>query len=515
METEQLCRILIVDDEQLIRKGIIHYLDWEQEGFTIAGEASNGREALELMETVHPHIIITDIVMPIMDGEELTRVVKERYPHIEIIILSSFSEYDYVRSTFQSGVVDYILKPKLDAASLLNGLKKAASKLSLPNTVHPNSDVSLFNEQIITNLISGYPVKWNEQETSKIFPYPKFYLLGVVKKNSSQETAYLETIVKEKIVKNLRSNVGNGVYYSCCPNKNLGIILINIEKATIEKVIDFANQLTELKPGIGFALSEGFSEFLRLGNVYKEELAKLLNYRFFLSEMPLLMKENLPKNKSHYDQFNLDWFTEELKCKRFTNALAYLTDHVADFSRDYTVDIFEYKAFFSNIVFNITILLSNMEYETNELDSAKYQYFRSFDEVYTAEEAVELLDSFIEEVNKCLLKSQSGQDNFNLKRLVQYINEHYAESLTLTELAEHFHFNPSYLSSYFSTHMQEGFIEYLNKVRIEEAAKLLKANTIPISEISRMVGYSDHSYFCKVFKKIKGLSPSQYKRLNK
>lgn len=73
MKAEELCRILIVDDEQLIRKGIIHYMDWEEEGFIIAGEASNGREALEFIETVNPHIIITDIVMPIMDGEELTR----------------------------------------------------------------------------------------------------------------------------------------------------------------------------------------------------------------------------------------------------------------------------------------------------------------------------------------------------------------------------------------------------------------------------------------------------------
>ena len=95
----------------------------------IVGEASNGQEALELIEATEPHIIITDIVMPIMDGEELTRIVKEKYPHIEIIILSSFGEFDYVRSTFQSGVVDYILKPKLNADGLLKALKTASSRI--------------------------------------------------------------------------------------------------------------------------------------------------------------------------------------------------------------------------------------------------------------------------------------------------------------------------------------------------------------------------------------------------
>ena len=95
---------------------------------------------------------------------------------------------------------------------------------------------------------------------------------------------------------------------------------------------------------------------------------------------------------------------------------------------------------------------------------------------------------------------------------MEYMRENYAEPLTLKEVAKHFHFNPSYLSSYFSTHNNEGFIEYLNKIRIEEAAKLLIKGAASISEISGMVGYSDHSYFCKVFKKIKGLSPSQFKR---
>lgn len=117
-------RLLIVDDEILIRQGIKHYVNWEQEGFEIVGEAAHGQEALDLIEVVKPDFIITDIVMPIMDGEELTRIVKEKYPHIEVIVLSSFGDFDYVRSTFQNGVLDYILKPKLDAESLLAVLRK-------------------------------------------------------------------------------------------------------------------------------------------------------------------------------------------------------------------------------------------------------------------------------------------------------------------------------------------------------------------------------------------------------
>lgn len=104
MATKELCKIIIVDDEILIRQGIKHYINWEQEGFQIVGEASNGKEALEIIERNQPQIVITDIVMPFMDGEELTRIVKSKYPDIEIIILSSFGEFDYVRSTFLGSI---------------------------------------------------------------------------------------------------------------------------------------------------------------------------------------------------------------------------------------------------------------------------------------------------------------------------------------------------------------------------------------------------------------------------
>lgn len=125
----QICKVLIVDDEILVRQGIKYVLDCEQEGFQIVGEAANGREALNSLLTLQPHIIITDIVMPVMDGEELTRLVKRDYPDTEVIVLSSFSEFHYVRSTFQHGVADYILKPKLEAGALLQVLKKTRERI--------------------------------------------------------------------------------------------------------------------------------------------------------------------------------------------------------------------------------------------------------------------------------------------------------------------------------------------------------------------------------------------------
>ncbi|GAE92218.1 DNA-binding response regulator [Gracilibacillus boraciitolerans JCM 21714] len=121
---QEFYKVLIVDDEMLIRQGIINYIEWENEGYKIIGEASNGEEAMQLMASDHPHILITDIVMPGMDGIELVKNVKEFYPETEIIVLSSFENFDYVKQTFQNGVADYILKPKLNTEELLQTLNR-------------------------------------------------------------------------------------------------------------------------------------------------------------------------------------------------------------------------------------------------------------------------------------------------------------------------------------------------------------------------------------------------------
>jgi two-component system, response regulator YesN len=496
----ELGRVLIVDDEQLIRQGIKHYLNWEQEGFEIVGEASNGVEALELIEMKPPHIILTDIVMPIMDGEELTRIVKERYPQIEIIILSSFGEFDYVRSTFQSGVVDYILKPKLDAKGLLKALKAAADRVpSLQmRDKHVSADLSV--GQIIQKLVSGYEVKYDFEKLSEVFPFSKFSLFGIVLKSGESDPP---APIKEKV----EAEFGQEDY-SFYYDRNM--VLVNGDD--FADFIKFAKQLGESNGSYGFVLTETFTDFSQLGVIYKESLVKLLNYRFYFSEQHLLMEKYLPIQEPVCEGFNLDWFTGEFKRRNFEAAFNYLQEHVTALSDCYTLDVYEYKAFVGNIVFNTTVLLGNMEYDVKELEHAKYSYFKSIEEAQSSKEVQDQLNKFITEAKKCISSSQNHFDNQNMKKLLEFIKDHYAEPLTLTDVAKHFHFNPSYLSSYFSTHNREGFIEYLNRIRIEEASKLLVEGKATISEISGIVGYSDHSYFCKVFKKITGLSPSQYRR---
>lgn len=91
----EYCKVVIIDDEFIMRQGMKHMLDWEKEGFQIVGEASNGQEGLEVIEKTKPNIVLTDIVMPVLDGIEFSEILNKRFPEMQLVILSSYDKFEF------------------------------------------------------------------------------------------------------------------------------------------------------------------------------------------------------------------------------------------------------------------------------------------------------------------------------------------------------------------------------------------------------------------------------------
>lgn len=508
------CRVLIVDDEVLIRQGIKYYIDWEKEGFQIVGEASNGQEALNMIEEFNPHILITDMVMPLMDGEQLTKIVKKNYPEMEVIILSSFGDFDYVRSSFQNGAADYILKPKMDCQELLNVLRKAAHKIPNFRSVKPNSNKHLSIEQIIEKLLSGYDGgDYHENLITDVLPKEQYCFLSLL---LPEKFKMKPSVLKEEICAMLPKYFQD---VCCLPIKaeEASItFLLNVDVAHLPVVKKQLNELSRstaaLFPNIKWFLSKPFTAIKEIKKFYEENLWNMKQYLFYLPEMEVVICDALPPLPKEKKVFDLNHFLKMFQHKQFEEAFQYLLEYVDYLSRQYTKDVFEFKSFLGNIVFNITVLLENMKYNNQDLEKEKYRYFSEINEAKEVKEAIGFVNDFLDKVKKAVFSSGHPKSQSNIQLLLDYIEEHYADPLTLTEMAKHFHFNPTYLSAYFKTHHKEGFSEYLNRVRIKKSMELLTLSKISISDISAMVGYSDHSYFCKVFKKITGMSPSIYRR---
>lgn len=125
-----MIRALIVDDEYFVRKGLISTMPWEEFGIQVAGEAGNGRKALEWLEQEPADLLITDLSMPVMNGFDLMREVREQYPRIRIAVLTCHEDFKYIQDALRLGAIDYIVKTELENDTMQNSLRRIASRLN-------------------------------------------------------------------------------------------------------------------------------------------------------------------------------------------------------------------------------------------------------------------------------------------------------------------------------------------------------------------------------------------------
>lgn len=508
------CKILIIDDEFIMRQGIKYMTDWEKEGFKIIGQASNGQEAIELIKKEQPHIIISDIVMPQINGIELSQYIQNNYPDISIIILSSYSDFEYVKSSFQNGAIDYILKPTLELDSLLSTLKKAASRI---NNFTLSSSNAQHIETILKRLILGFNSDINFNELNEIFIHDNFYLFGINAKKlfkDYKERAKLITQLVSELEEFFSSKFTKAIYKTIVLDNEIVLCLINLKHENNSKLIYdlqiFSENFSINFPNSFLVLSKFFNSIKEIKYVYDEDFLFLCSQYFFNKESCFYLSHDYTEI-SNGKSFNFKSFAELMSSFNITTAFDMLLDYISQVIINKNSTEFELKNILQNCTYNAISNFETLNIDNFEINSLKHKFFMQIDQAIYAEDLItickEIRDTFKE-------FTHTYENTFNshmINKIIQYIQLNYAEPLTLTDVSKKFNFNYYYLSSYFSSHNQEGFNEFLNKIRIEKACEFLKKD-ISISTVSSMVGYSDQSYFSKVFKKFTGFTPSSYRK---
>ena len=138
-----LYRIMLVDDEEEVRKAMIRKMDWEKLGFTVAGDAENGEDALEKLEQLEPDVVMTDIRMPYMDGLTLVARIREKYPSIKILIFSGYDDFEYAKQAIKYRVTEYILKP-VNGEELAEILRRV--RISLDEEIEERRNISMLQK---------------------------------------------------------------------------------------------------------------------------------------------------------------------------------------------------------------------------------------------------------------------------------------------------------------------------------------------------------------------------------
>ncbi len=512
-----MCKILIVDDEKLLRQGFIHMTDWSEHGFQIAGEASNGSEALRRIEETHPDIVVTDIRMPVMDGVELTRIIKTRFPAIQVIILSSYNDFDYVRETLKLGALDYLLKPKMEYKELLNLLEKARQTItaledrSVQETALSEVRLEHLRHIFLKNLVSNaHPERSAIQENLKRLRLDLdesdlllFYIL-FDRNIDTMEYCGIETDLKASFGASLAA--GPLLY-----DDQSYVLLLQSPSPD-----DPARQIiVQLQRDYGVNLwviaGEPFAGFENLHPNF-QRLLELSRFCFYEEHNKMLKSVALPDCVSavEFDPKKLNPALEKLDFNALYAQVAALPEGAI--AAGQYIDPYTLKKFFSEVCYYLIHKLNELKLDSEEVNQKKFTYFKNLETAHHYHELLRIFRAILAEIGTFAAAQKESRSPL-IRRIIDYIQQNYADDISLNSVAKCFHLNKSYLCQLFKQQTGENFNNYLMALRIEKAKELLREPEHNVYSAGIGVGYSNPSYFGQVFKNAVGMTPSEYGKL--
>ena len=511
MGGQVMIKVLIVDDEYIMRQGLKYMIDWEQEGFEIVGEATNGAEALRCIESLAPQIIICDIVMPQLDGVDFSEAVHRMYPRIQTIILSGYDKYEYVRHTLINGVVDYILKPTLNPGELRRVLQKAVERI--PGARMGGEPGAVHYEHLVERYLLGHDSVWNRELNGKCFTASYLRMFAVTSGRESENDRDVNEVLYQKLQRDLAGDTWTPVRKMWISLKDgLFCVVLNYElsgeKGMLKDLETIMQQMKLLCPGVFGILSRRMDRPEDLRKVYQQDILRNAERAFYYRGSSFLVSSGKEEEETpQIEKFDFFKYNHLLNNKQYREALALLGEYNRR-AVDGQMDVYRLKNQMKNMIYHF---LDFLQLGDEVQEEYRKKYFRAVNQALYAEDYLECVEGILGEMER--MSGQTGQQtDARIDKILAYIEKNYREDLKLEDLAGEFNFNYHYLSAYFSQQMQEGFSDYLNRVRINKACKLLQESTLPISQISSEVGYAEHSYFCRVFKKITGETPSVWRR---
>lgn len=538
-----MLKIIVVDDEELIRKGLVKALAKQTE-FQVLGEAVNGLEAMELIRQELPDVVITDVKMPHMNGVELVKRLEQDFPEIKKIVISGFGEFDYVRETMRYGALDYLLKP-IDDEQLIALLNKIASSIESDKKQKMvesnlqeklNEGLPFLKEQFIYELVTT--AKYNPADiVEKLSRYeinlaPGSYWVVIVSLDNYRWICREEGVeaANSKLfkVKNCFEEFLAGHYppISCSiPGGQLYLISTPTADPTLIRNLLAAglSYLNANAPGIRVTLSFGppRSDLLNLRECY-QQAASLLKHRFYLGKSEIISYE-APIQPGPNDVTKSDLFIEILNNLHHSlkNCLevgdehqitAIFSDFMAQAQR-YQFDPLEVTKLLIEVYVRLQSNCPEFSKSLLELYGLEESYPKNLEAFDTFDLLVQYNIRLYTAVIQEIVKLRKRKDKRLVKAIKDYIMEHYHEPISLNMIAENVYLSPSYLSDLFKSQTGETISNYLAKVRMEKAKMLLRDVRKKSYEIGEMVGYKDPTYFSKVFKKVVGVSPNEYRNI--
>ncbi len=520
-----MLKVLMVDDEVVVRSAVRNNIDWEAHDFVFCGEAADGEMALSLIQEVKPDILITDIRMPFLDGLELSKIVRGTMPWIKIIILSGHDEFEYAKSAISVGVEEYLLKP-IDSADMLEILKKTATRIQKEK--EERMKVSLLKNKLIISETEKkskiiYDLIYAKKGMKEILArandldidlIAKYYVV-LAAEFTVPENEFIQYTVIESIVEDFVNSCGD-VRYSFLGNDRVVFVLLGNSFAELDdRVFEFAQALkyeverhtcalTTIGVGkIVTRLSEVAKSFASADKARKIMMEQGMHHINTADEIALSEMETLIAKGSLADQLKYATMSDVQSIFEKSVKIDGPEAHSLLFCYYVVVDLYLGCArLINSFGGNPENVLPGMKGIQNINKVIQSQEdFKSY--------AMDMLIRTVE-----FKESQQRDKSFPIiKKAKEYIEQYYGDAnISLHIVAKQVHLSPNHFSMVFSQKTGTTFIEYLTKVRMQQAKEQIEKSLKSLNQIAEEVGYSDANYFSYTFKKYEGITPSEYRK---
>lgn len=536
-------RLVVVDDNPLDRNGILNTVDWEGMGIQVVASYSNGRQVIENVEKDNPHILLSDIAMPVMNGIEMVRILRNRGLDIKTIFMSCHDEFDFAKSAVNLDVESYVLKP-IVAEELREAIEKVLDKRRSQELINNEKaemlsfiqrSLPLFTDQFFRELVIGSLTEPEDirqrGEFLKINP-PADSLVQVaflrLSGNSSTKgqgdikNSYLDMCA---VLKLFKEYAGEAIRIHTVQLALTDYVVVailspnstqNRESLLLECVVSVKDRLKEeygLSAAIGLSLEsdQGYGEV----NVLFKQARLALESRFYSDEDRIVAYAEIADRELQpfEEQVNLQDLYSELKELLLEGnegrVEAFIGKYLAAMDRGFS------ESYVKSFAFSVANILQILLIENHESFSNVFgddiMIWSKLSQFNTIRDIRRWLFNIVNSVVGYLHSGSKGQYARMVEDIKTLVKKRYHEQLTVNDIAKALYLSLSHANNIFKKMEDKTIFDYLLECRMEAAMRLLRDPDSRVYAVSEQVGYSNKSHFCLVFKKTTGLSPMEYK----
>ncbi|NQX59362.1 response regulator transcription factor [Paenibacillus qinlingensis] len=526
-------KVMVVDDESLGRKSVCKMISELVLDVEVIAEARHGEEALELIRISKPHIIVTDMNMPVMNGQQFLEALYTNYAEIKVIVISGYSQYEYMKAAVTYQACEYVLKP-VSLSDLKGALVKAMeashNHLTLQQQKKFTQDMWQLRREVflghvtsrrITNVAD---IQSQAEELSLscvrgsfrlvVCMFRKFHDISTMKFHGNADLLMysIENILPE-VLTSTGQDVAPYIYKS---DDRMSLCLYVPDSAYDESQIQdlltsFHNAINQmLQLDVVAGLSGLFSTLERLPDAFdtaNEQLRNnVLHATCFSLSSPEQATSSTPAGSELLTVFELKTLQQALAAGNGGECRELLRNFLHKAEKRSGLTIREGQR-------TLKKLTEIAAAEMTEMALAYPQLFdaRSVTSVVDDSQFNHFLAQFTDAMEEYHASKGTAPSVHSIHEIAAYLDTYYFEDISLIDIATRFHLDPSYLSKQFKSVTSENFIEYVTRKRMEKSCELLHASEYKINEISELVGYENQRYFSQVFKKFTGQTPSEYR----